>query len=72
MEKIWDRFYRGEASRQRSTGGTGLGLAISKQILEMHGVSYGATNSPDGVIFYFYLNKSVDPEAAVDLKFCLK
>ncbi|PJN55356.1 Signal transduction histidine-protein kinase BaeS [Paenibacillus sp. GM2FR] len=57
LEKIWDRFYRGEASRQRSTGGTGLGLAISKQILEMHGVSYGATHSPDGVIFYFYLNK---------------
>ncbi|GGG01797.1 sensor histidine kinase [Paenibacillus aceti] len=57
LEKIWDRFYRGEPSRQRSTGGTGLGLAISSKILEMHGVPYGATNTPDGVMFYFYLHK---------------
>jgi len=57
LEKIWDRFYRGEPSRKRSTGGTGLGLAISKKILEMHGVPYGVTNTPDGVMFYFHLNK---------------
>ncbi|WP_433939989.1 sensor histidine kinase [Paenibacillus lautus] len=57
FEKIWDRFYRGEPSRKRSTGGTGLGLAISKKILEMHGVPYGVTNTPDGVLFYFHLNK---------------
>ncbi|MFE0555446.1 sensor histidine kinase [Paenibacillus sp. NPDC058910] len=57
LEKIWDRFYRGEPSRKRSTGGTGLGLAISKKILEMHGVPYGVTNTPNGVLFYFHLNK---------------
>ncbi|WP_339217561.1 HAMP domain-containing sensor histidine kinase [Paenibacillus sp. FSL W7-1332] len=57
LEKIWDRFYRGEPSRKRSTGGTGLGLSISQKILEMHGVSYGVTNTPDGVLFYFHLNK---------------
>ncbi|UNK15785.1 HAMP domain-containing histidine kinase [Paenibacillus sp. N3/727] len=57
LEKIWDRFYRGEPSRQRSNGGTGLGLAISKKILEMHDVPYGVTNTPDGVMFYFHLNK---------------
>ncbi|EHB57442.1 sensor histidine kinase [Paenibacillus lactis] len=57
LEKIWDRFYRGEPSRQRSTGGTGLGLAISKKILEMHGMPYGVTNTSGGVMFYFYLNK---------------
>ncbi|MFM9278695.1 sensor histidine kinase [Paenibacillus jiagnxiensis] len=57
LEKIWDRFYRGEPSRQRSTGGTGLGLAISKKILELHGVPYGVMNTRDGVLFYFYLNK---------------
>ncbi|MEC0247082.1 HAMP domain-containing sensor histidine kinase [Paenibacillus chitinolyticus] len=56
LEKIWDRFYRVEPSRQRSTGGTGLGLAISKKILDMHDVPYGVTNTPDGVLFYFYLN----------------
>jgi signal transduction histidine kinase len=57
LEKIWDRFYRGEPSRQRSTRGTGLGLAISKKILEMHDMPYGVTNTPDGVMFYFHLNK---------------
>lgn len=57
LEKIWDRFYRGEPSRKRSTGGTGLGLSISKKILEMHGVPYGVANTPNGVLFYFHLNK---------------
>ncbi|WP_103105675.1 sensor histidine kinase [Brevibacillus reuszeri] len=57
LEKIWDRFYRGEPSRQRSSGGTGLGLAIAKKILELHNVPYGAKNTAEGVMFYFYLNK---------------
>ncbi|WP_248924204.1 sensor histidine kinase [Paenibacillus hamazuiensis] len=57
MEKIWDRFYRGERSRHRSTGGTGLGLAICKQILELHGAPYGAMNTEDGVLFFFELNR---------------
>lgn len=59
LEKIWDRFYRGDTSRQRSKGGTGLGLAISKNILELHSVQYGVTNTEDGVLFFFYLKKSV-------------
>lgn len=59
LEKIWDRFYRAEPSRHRSTGGTGLGLAICKKILELHGVPYGVTNTADGVLFFFCLNKKV-------------
>ncbi len=58
LSKIWDRFFRGDASRQRSTGGTGLGLAISKNILDLHGVQYGVSNTKDGVLFFFYLNKN--------------
>lgn len=59
LEKIWDRFYRGDTSRQRSKGGIGLGLAISKNILELHDAEYGVSNTEDGVLFYFYLNKNV-------------
>ncbi|KXY46917.1 histidine kinase [Bacillus cereus] len=59
LEKIWDRFYRGDTSRQRSKGGTGLGLAISKNILELHDAEYGVLNTEDGVLFFFYLNKNV-------------
>ncbi|SDY25126.1 HAMP domain-containing sensor histidine kinase [Thermoactinomyces sp. DSM 45892] len=58
IDKIWDRFYRIDAARKRSTGGTGLGLAISKKILELHGSSYGVRNTEDGVLFYFYLKKA--------------
>ncbi|MGE7873271.1 sensor histidine kinase [Bacillus paramycoides] len=57
LDKIWDRFYRVDAARQRSQGGTGIGLAISKNILELHDAEYGAKNTEDGVLFYFYLPK---------------
>lgn len=57
IEKLWDRFYRGEASRHRSTGGTGLGLAISKKILDLHEAPCGASNTTNGVLFYFHLKK---------------
>jgi two-component system sensor histidine kinase MtrB len=37
MERVFDRFWRADPSRQRSTGGTGLGLAISLEDAALHG-----------------------------------
>lgn len=36
-DHLFDRFYRGDKSRQRDQGGSGLGLAIAKSIVESHG-----------------------------------
>lgn len=36
LERVFERFWVGEASRNRSRGGTGLGLAIVKHIIALH------------------------------------
>jgi signal transduction histidine kinase len=42
---LFNRFYRVEASRNRSLGGSGLGLAISRAIVEAHGGSISVQSS---------------------------
>jgi signal transduction histidine kinase len=58
LDKIWDRYYRTEKSRNREFGGSGLGLTIVKTILELHGSDYGVRNIDNGVEFYFSLELS--------------
>jgi len=45
LEKLFDRLYRTDSSRNRKTGGFGLGLAICQTIIEAHHGSINATKS---------------------------
>lgn len=54
IPRIWERFYRGDKSRNRKTPGTGLGLAIVKAIVEGHVGQVGLYTEPGrGATFYF-------------------
>jgi two-component system OmpR family sensor kinase len=57
-EKIFDRFYRIDNSRNRETGGSGLGLAIAKSIIDAHGGKIWVDETPGGgATFIFELKK---------------
>lgn len=47
---IFDKFYRGDESR--SEQGNGLGLAIAQKIMDLHGGSLNAENTPSGHIVF--------------------
>jgi len=55
LNKLFDRFYQVDASRQRQSEGTGLGLAIVKSIVEAHNGQISVTSTNDITSFVIIL-----------------
>ena len=56
LQHIFERFYRGEKSRNRGTGGAGLGLAIARGIVRAHGGDIKVESQiGKGTQFTFYI-----------------
>ena len=59
FNRLFERFYRVDSSRNREEGGTGLGLAIVKHILEGHNQSINVRSTKGvGSTFSFFLPKN--------------
>jgi two-component system heavy metal sensor histidine kinase CusS len=50
LDRLFDRFYRGDAARSRRDDSNGLGLAIVKAIMSLHGGKASVSCSPSGLI----------------------
>jgi len=57
LNRIWNRFYKVDTSRNRENGGSGIGLAFVKAIMNNYKNKYGVENKTNGVEFYFELDK---------------
>lgn len=56
LNRIWNRFYKVDTSRNREKGGTGIGLSMVRAIMQNTHNEYGVENKVDGVEFYFEVN----------------
>ncbi len=63
LPKIFERFYRTDASRNSSKGGSGIGLSIVKKIIEDHGGYIWATSKEgEGTCMHFVIRKYQETE----------
>ena len=63
LERVFERFYRADSSRQSSKGGSGLGLAIVRAMIEAHGGTIWAESTPNaGARICFTLPTSIQEQ----------
>jgi len=66
-QRVFERFYRADAARNRASGGTGLGLAIVAGLVQAHGGTVGVRTAPGaGADFQVKLPLSPDAQLADD------
>lgn len=67
IDRVFDRFFRADPARVRTTGGTGLGLAIAYEDVTAHGGTITAASAPgQGSVFSIVLPRRLgDPVAPV-------
>lgn len=64
LQKVFERFYRTDASRNSAQGGSGIGLSIVKKIIEDHGGYIWATSREgEGTCMHFVLRKYIELQA---------
>ena len=64
LPKIFERFYRTDASRNSAQGGSGIGLSIVKKIIEDHGGYIWATSKEgEGTCIHFVIRKYKELQA---------
>jgi two-component system OmpR family sensor kinase len=69
VEHVFERFARGDASRNRAQGSTGLGLAIVDAVVTAHGGTVGVSSEPGRTVFTVRLPHArleADTETEVD------
>ena len=71
LPRLFEAFYRVDASRNRSTGGSGLGLYLVKLILDRHGADCRMENTAEGVraTVQFGVGEPLPPVAERPLEF---
>ena len=67
LKDIWERYYKVDKEHKRAQVGTGLGLSIVKNILDLHGGSYGVESElGKGSTFWFELKLAEETTALPD------
>ena len=56
QNRIWNRFYKVDSSRNREKGGSGIGLSLVRAIMNNYNKDFGVYNIDDGVEFFFELD----------------
>ena len=64
LQRVFERFFRTDASRNSAQGGSGIGLSIVKKIIEDHGGYIWATSKEgEGTCMHFVIRKYIELQA---------